>query len=219
MLTKQTSCRQCGICCTKGGPAFHSADIALIQKSHIPLKDLITIRKGEFAYNPVPDKVQATGTEIVKLRGKGGEWTCCYYDPDSKGCTIYNNRPIACSALKCWAPEESLSLVETDLLSRLEIVADDVLLMDLIQEYERVCPLPEFRNISRDLLDKAEIIIADLEDLVNRDLEFRNRVVEQSATLLADEMFLFGRPLFQILQSFGMFATQHGDRLHLQHKR
>ncbi len=115
MATKQTSCKQCGICCTKGGPALHSADLDLFRQGLIPYSDLITIRKGEFAYNPVTERLQATQNEIVKLKGSGGEWTCCYYDSKSKGCTIYDNRPMACGVLQCWNPEASLALVEKDL--------------------------------------------------------------------------------------------------------
>ena len=216
---KQTSCRQCGICCTKGGAALHSDDIYLIKKGHIPLKKLVTIRKGEFAFNPVTDKVQPTGKEIVKLRGKGGEWTCCYYDPESKGCTIYDNRPMACSVLKCWDPAETLALVETDLLTRLEIVAEEQSLTDLIEEYERTCPLPDCENLLKNLQDSADTIIMDLEELVNRDLQFRNRVVATSPEILEEEMFLFGRPLFQIVQPFGIHVRQYGNRLQLQTKR
>lgn len=219
MEVKQTSCKQCGICCTKGGAALHSDDINLIKKGHIPLKNLVTIRKGEFAFNPVADKVQATGKEIVKLRGKGGEWTCCYYDPKSKGCTIYDNRPMACSILKCWDPVESLALVETDLLSRLELVDDDQSLTELIEEYERICPLLDYENLLKNLQERADTIITDLEELVNRDLQFRNRVVATSPKILEAEMFLFGRPLFQILQPFGILVKQHGNRLQLQKKK
>jgi Fe-S-cluster containining protein len=112
MVTKQTSCKQCGVCCIKGGATLHSVDIALLNNGLVPRKDLVTIRKGEFAYNPVTNCVQATKAEIVKLRGTGKEWICCYYDPKAQGCTIYDNRPMACGVLKCWDPEGSLALVE-----------------------------------------------------------------------------------------------------------
>ena len=218
MDTKQTSCKQCGICCTKGGAALHSTDIALINKDHILRKDLVTIRKGEFAYNPVADRVQATKAEIVKLRGTGREWTCCYYDPMSRGCTIYDNRPMACGVLKCWDPEESLSLVETDLLGRIEILGQNELLKGLIAEYERACPVPDFTSLPDAFLENPDPIIASLEDAVNRDLQFRDRVVTKSKQILEEEMFLFGRPLFQLLQPFGILVMQSGNRLLLQYK-
>jgi Fe-S-cluster containining protein len=214
--TIQTSCKQCGVCCTNGGAALHGGDISLLQQGLIPRSDLITIRKGEFAHNPVSGKVQATKDEIVKLRGTGGEWTCCYYDAASKGCTIYENRPLACSTLKCWDPEESLKLVETDLLSRLDILTGEDSLQDLVREYERKCPLPDFNSLAHKLINQAQETIALLEEFVNADLDFRNHAVAQSNTVLQEEMFLFGRPLFQLLQPFGLDIVQTGTRLCLR---
>jgi Fe-S-cluster containining protein len=216
--TIQTSCHQCGICCTNGGAALHCGDISLLQQGLIPRRDLITIRKGEFAHNPVSGKVQATKNEIVKLRGTGREWTCCYYDPATKGCTIYDNRPLACSTLKCWDPQESLKLVETDLLSRLDILAGDDALRKLVKEYESKYPLPDFTSLALKLTNQTQETIALLEESVNGDLEFRNQIVALSDSVLQEEMFLFGRPLFQLLQPFGLDIVQRGTRLSLRVK-
>lgn len=216
MDIKQTSCKQCGICCTKGGAALHGTDITLIGQGNIPCKNLITIRKGEFAYNPVSDSVQATKTEIVKLKGTGKEWICCYYDPESRGCTIYENRPMACGVLKCWDPQKSLALVGTDLLSRFEIVRHDESLKKIITEYEFACPLPDFECLPETLLESPEKIIVSLEDLINQDIQFRNSAVAKSSKILEEEMFLFGRPIFQILQPFGLDVFQVGTRLRIQ---
>ncbi len=214
--SKQTSCKQCGICCTKGGAALHSGDLSLLHQKKIPRKDLITIRKGEFAYNPVTDKVQATKHEIVKLRGTGREWTCCYYDVTSRGCTIYDHRPLACSVLKCWDPADSLALVESDLLTRFDILEQDAFLSGLITKYETAYPLPDFISFSENITKLDDSSRVALENSVNLDLEFRNRVVQESPLVLQEEMFLFGRPLFQLLQSFGFLVSQSGNRLHLQ---
>jgi len=216
MESKQTSCKQCGICCTKGGAALHSSDITLLQQGRIPYKDLITIRKSEFAYNPVTDAIQATKAEIVKLRGSGREWSCCYYDKVSCGCTIYTNRPMACEALKCWDPAKSLALVETDLLSRFDILKHETPLLTLMEEYERTCPLPDFASFPDDLSTLSEQQLETLEDMVNRDLLFRDRSVANSSRVLEEEMFLFGRPIFQMLQSFGFTVMQSGKRLRLK---
>lgn len=214
--TIQTSCKQCGVCCTKGGAALHGADITLLSQGDIPRRDLITIRQGEFAHNPVSDTIVATKNEIIKLRGTSKEWTCCYYDPVSNGCRIYDNRPVACSTLKCWDPKESLELVETDLLSRFEILEDEKSLQELVQEYERTCPLPDFTSLNQELEKHPARTLEQLEASVNRDLEFRNRAVAASAQVLEEEMFLFGRPLFQLLQSFGLQVYQSGGLLKLK---
>lgn len=214
--SKQKSCRQCGICCTKGGAALHSEDLVLIEQGTIPLRDLITIRLGEFAHNPLHAKISATNVEIVKLRGTGSGWCCCYFDPDTKGCTIYQNRPQACGVLKCWAPEESLKLVEQDLLNRKEILGDNPRLLALVREYEEACPLPDCSHLAEAFSCEPQKELALLEKLVNRDLGFRNRVVLLSDTILQEEMFLFGRPLFQVLLPFGVESVQQAKGLSLR---
>lgn len=216
---RQTSCKQCGICCTKGGAALHGEDLFLLREGLIPRQDLITIRKGEFAHNPRTDRVQPTKVEIVKLRGTGTEWTCCYYDPLTRGCSIYEKRPLACKTLKCWDPEESLALVETDLLSRLDILEEDEPLQELVRAHNSTCSLPDFVSLSRALEEDTEQTVADLEASVNTDLSFRNKAVEDSEVVLREELFLLGRPLFQLLQPFGLHVFQEGNCLRLQWKR
>ncbi|MCF8057255.1 MAG: YkgJ family cysteine cluster protein [Desulfocapsa sp.] len=215
---EQTACKQCGICCTKGGAALHRTDISILRKKLIPRRDLITLRKGEFAHNPVSDKVQATSTEIVKLRGTNGEWTCCYYNPSTCGCTIYAHRPLACRTLRCWDPQESLALVETDLLSRMNILDGEKVLQELVIQYEEACPLPDFNVLSLDIRRQPEKSIAALEDQINADVRFRDRAVQDSTTVAQEELFLFGRPLFQLLHPFGFTVFQSGNVLRLQWK-
>lgn len=214
--TIQKNCKQCGICCTKGGAALHSADLALLQEGKIPLSDCVTLRKGEFAWSPFHDKVEAIQADIVKLRGTGGEWVCCYFNASAKNCGIYTNRPIACRTLKCWQPEASLAMIGNDLLSRQSIVKNDTLLLDLIEEYEHRFPLPDFSSLSSELTRNPEQTILDLEELMSQDLAFRNKQVLLSAKVSADELFLFGRPLFQLLQPFGLNVFQSGSRLCLK---
>ena len=216
--TQQTACKQCGTCCINGGAALHSSDLSILRRNLIPRKDLITLRKGEFAHNPVTNKIQATSAEIVKLRGTGGEWTCCYYDPTTCGCSIYANRPLACRTLKCWDPEESLALVEMDLLSRTDILEGEKVLLELVAQYERTCPLPDFNTLALDVRRQPDKCIAALERQVNGDIGFRDRAVEDSTTVSDEELFLFGRPLFQLLQPFGFAVFQSGKMLRLQWK-
>ena len=217
--TRQTACKQCGTCCTKGGPALHTADLVLLQDKLIPRQDLITLRKGEFAHNPVLNRVQATTEEIVKLKGREGEWTCWYYDPSTCGCTIYTHRPEACRILRCWDPEESLALVEKDLLSRVDILDGEDHLLKLVADYEKNCPLPDFDQVIMDIRKQPEKCIAALEEGVNRDIGFRDEAVSGSEIVLRQELFLFGRPLFQLLQPFGFSVFQSGNELHLRWRK
>ena len=73
-MEKQTSCRQCGTCCRKGGPSFHLEDRALIDEGLIQAKDLFTIRRGEPAHENVQGKISPVKTDIIKIKGKKGVW-------------------------------------------------------------------------------------------------------------------------------------------------
>jgi Fe-S-cluster containining protein len=212
----QRSCKQCGICCVKGGAALHGADIELLGIDGIPRRDLITLRKGEFAWNPVNNKVEAIKTEIIKLRGTGKKWVCLYLDDASKGCGIYERRPIACRTLKCWEPKESLALIGIDLLSRMDVLQKEIILLELAERYERDNPLPDFSSLLSKLKKNPEQLLQELELSVNKDLAFRDEQLRNVATVSSDELFLFGRPLFQLLVPFGIEAFQVGNRLCLR---
>lgn len=214
--TVQTSCKQCGICCSKGGAALHNADIVLLQEGKIPRSDCVTLRKGEFAWTPVNDRIEAIQSDIIKLRGTGGEWVCLYYNASAKNCGIYANRPVACRTLQCWNPEESLAMIGKDLLSRRRVLQDEKVFRELVDQYENTFPLPDFSSLFSKLDKSPEKTIRILEELVNQDLAFRDKQVQQSEKVAAEELFLFGRPLFQLLQPFGLGVFQKGNRLCLK---
>ena len=218
MTTTMTTatCRRCGRCCLQGGPALHRADLALIGDGGILLERLITIRRGELADNPVAGGVRATRVELVKIAGSGRDWRCCYYDEAARGCRIYGRRPQACEALQCWDTAAILALVETDVLSRLDIVAVDDPLRPLIMEHERECPCPDLERLERGIAQLTERERAALQQLVARDLAFRDRVVRQLGLSLGLELFAFGRPIFQLLQPLGVRIGRSDRGLVLQ---
>ena len=203
-MTTTTTCRRCGRCCLAGGPALHRADLPLIGDGGIPLERLITIRRGELADNPAAGGVRATRVELVKIAGSGRDWRCCYYDEAARGCRIYGHRPQACEVLQCWDTAAILALVETDVLSRLDIVAADDPLRPLIMSHERACPCPDLERLGRGISQLTEGERAVLQDLVARDLAFREQAVRRLGLSLGLELFAFGRPIFQLLQPLGV---------------
>lgn len=215
--TNQTECLQCGVCCTKGGPALHSQDLQLVQDGVLPRHNLITIRKGELAHNPLSESNSVTPTvvELIKVKGKGKNWNCMYYDSTSKNCTFYENRPYACRVLKCWEPQEALALVEKDTLSRLDIVSPKEPLFTYIKEHENNCPVPDMNMIlkNRDSVDAK--FKNEVTESVNNDLIYRDSIVKEQSLTLADELFYFGRPIFQLLQTLGIKIQEKQGRIKL----
>lgn len=205
--SSQNSCNRCGNCCRQGGPALHKKDLNLVREGKIPIENLITIRKGELTENPVAGGIQPAGVELVKIVGTGRQWDCCYYDGE-KGCTIYENRPQACVLLKCWDTKDILSIVEKETLSRFDILAAGDPLISVIREHELICPLPDFLYIRANSHRLTEPLEKELEKLVGDDLRFRTRVIRDLNLTLSNELFYFGRPLFQLLQPLGATISE-----------
>jgi len=218
MTNQKSECQRCGTCCTKGGPALHSQDLDLIQSGYLKKSALITIRKGEFAHNPKTDKIQPVGCELVKIKGKGGEWSCLFYDEITLGCSIYHHRPFACTVLKCWDPKELLDLVEKDTLSRFDILEQSEPFYSYVVEYERLFPCPDMEEIARWTADDFKEKGETLKKRINDDLSFRNSLVRKKGLELNNELFLFGRPLFQLLQPLGFSVAQRIDGVGLNFK-
>ncbi len=203
----QDKCLRCGECCEKGGPALHVQDKALLETGGLKKGDLITLRKGEFAHNPLKDEILPIGSELVKIKGQGNTWCCLFYDKTSRGCKIYENRAYGCGVLKCWDPGESLKIIGKDTLSRLDIIEESDPLRETVVFHEEKCPVPDLTRFKPGEPPGNTMLIY-LEKLVKKDLDIRNEVLRKFDLSLAEELFYFGRPVFQILQPFGGLVKQ-----------
>lgn len=202
-MMHQNECRECGTCCKNGGPALHTQDASLIEKEIIPIEKCITIRKGELAHEPVSNSIEAVKNEFIKISGITNSWTCIFYNEARKRCTIYNHRPLACRILKCWDTDEILRLAGKDLLSRLDIVKDGDPLKKWIIEHEKLFPCPDLKTISQTISRSSKKTIKKLERVINKDLAYRMQAIDEFNLSVSQEMFYFGRPLFQLLTTLG----------------
>ncbi len=205
-------CRRCGTCCMSGGPALHTEDLSLIKSGKLPLDSLIAIRCGELVNHPLTGKLQTVGYELIKITGTGGDWCCAFYSQE-RGCTIYSLRPSACRALKCWDTGEISKLVGKNTLNRFDILEKEDPLRALAQEHERLCPCPDMESIRRSVAEGRFNDLPSLQELVEADLAFRSRAVQERQLSLGRELFLFGRPIFQLLQAVGIGISGKGGRI------
>lgn len=208
----QNSCRRCGTCCRQGGPALHTGDLELVTSGILPWSSLITVRRGELVHHPLAKGLRAARVELVKLAGSGRQWACRYF---ADGCTIYDHRPLACRALKCWHTKEVEALMEKETISRLDILAEDHPLVPAIHLQEREFPCEFFEEIHSSRSEPEVVTTAELERRANLELRWRSELVERHALGLGEELFLFGRPYFQLLQALGFAVgeTAYGLRL------
>ena len=215
MHTTTMTCRQCGKCCEQGGPALHTQDTELVRSGQIPIASLITLRKGELAHNPKTNKVQAITVELVKVIGTGRQWSCVYYLKE-KGCTIYKDRPYACRVLKCWNTEDILALVEKDTVDRYAILADDHPMVPIITEHEKICSCDDLEDLYMKGVSLGESKKKEVEKRMRHDLRFRARIIKDFDLKLSEELFYFGRPLFQLLQPLGVRLVETHNELYLK---
>jgi len=206
-------CIRCGTCCEKGGPALHQEDRVLVEKGRIPSKYLYTIRRGELAHDNVKGCLMPVDSDIIKIKGKEDTWTCIFFDEQNKGCSIYNDRPLECRALKCWDTGELEKMYACHRLTRDDLVSKVEGLWDLIKDHQARCDYEKIKeqigNLDGPHRDRARKKILEI---IQYDAEIRNLVLEKGGldpTLLE---FLFGRPLTQTLPGYGIKIRQEGGK-------
>ncbi len=215
--TPNGECKRCGACCSNGGPALHKEDLELLLNGTIRHDQLVTIRKGEFAFSPASNKIEPVREELIKICGSGKDWTCCFYDHKEKGCMIYTSRPLECRLLKCWDTAELLSAIYQDTIKRTDIINQGDPVRELIQEQEREIALDALEDLITAVTDNTDRTAAleKLTGLVRKDLALRTRALNDSALPEAYEFFIFGRPLFKQLEPFGITASEEDGKVHL----
>jgi Fe-S-cluster containining protein len=204
--TIKTECDRCGTCCEKGGPALHYEDMTLLQNNWLNPEQLITIRKGEPVFSLAAEDPTPAQTELVKIKGSGSTWTCIFFQDKEASCTIYGHRPLECSLLKCWDSLDLEKVAGRNLISRHDIIATHDPVLPFIKTHEEKCSL-ENLDLLRSALnseDSQQQAIIDLTTLVNTDIVIRSQAYAKFRFGLDLELFYFGRPLFKILEQFGL---------------
>ncbi|MEZ0328782.1 MAG: YkgJ family cysteine cluster protein [Dissulfuribacterales bacterium] len=175
----KSACKRCGACCIKGGPVLHKADISLLSSSLLTPNVLVTIRKGEPVYHPTEDRLVELPLDIIKIKSKPAENTCMFFDAQAMCCSIYDERPLECRAFRCWDTEEAEGLFLTDVLARENIFPVGSAFLEVINAYDQRFPPKEIFSMifeARDLLDSAQEILSELQDVAEKDAMFRRRV-------------------------------------------
>jgi Fe-S-cluster containining protein len=218
MADTTSQCKQCGTCCRKGGPALHQEDRQILRTGQIELKHLVTVRKGEMAYSPLTDTLQAIDRELIKTAGRGSDWTCCFFNEQTNTCTIYENRPLECRLLQCWNTAPLKAVINKDTLTRTDIIEPDDPLLEFIGAHEHACPCSRVTSLAADLKETVDKqpILAELTELVRLDLQIRARAVTAFNIPVAVELFYFGRPVFVLLSPYGIGIHEDQTDIHLR---
>ena len=212
--TDKSSCRRCGTCCKKGGPAFHRRDRAIIDKGAIQLKHLTTIREGEPAWDNVSGGVLPAPTDIIRIKSRPGGRTCVFYDEEAAACSVYTHRAAECRALDCRDTLEIESLYDKDRLTRKDLLEKVPWLWELVEDHQQRCSYGLVLPLAAEVRDKARAeALEELLYLVRYDLHLRQLVVEKGGVDAGMLDFLFGGPLTETLKSLGVKIRQEAGKL------
>ena len=212
-LSRQ-ACRRCGTCCRNGGPAFHGDDRALIEQGTIDAKYLYTIRPGEPVRDNVKGTIEPSPTEILKIKGRGNTWTCCFFNEAENRCRIYDHRPLECRALKCWDTRDIEAIYAQDRLTRKDVLSGVASLWDLIEDHGQRCDYHRLGCWVDALTgpDRAAAVNGIL-DMIKYDKHLRLLVVEKAGVDPALNDFLFGRALVDTVKRFGLAVRREGGKI------
>jgi len=90
-------------------------------------------------------------SDIIKIKGKEDTWTCIFFDEQNKECSIYNDRPVECRALKCWDTGELEKMYAGHRLTREDLVSKVEGLWDLIKDHQARCDYEKIKKLIGDL--------------------------------------------------------------------
>ncbi len=202
MIMKQDKCKRCGTCCRQGGPALHEEDRHLLAEK-LKISDLITIRKDELVYSPLSGRVEQAKKEFLKIGGQGRTWVCKFYKPKPSSCRIHAWRPLECRELQCWDTGNIKKIIYKNVLNRFSLLDPGDEIISHIREHEEKCPWHQVNEIikARSAAEDDAEQYQKLGKLSKTDLAIRGRAIELFRLTLDQELFYFGRPVFQIIEA------------------
>ncbi len=213
------TCRRCGTCCRKGGPALHLADRELVETGKIPLKSLFTIRQGEPAYDNIRNVVMPASSDIIKIKGTGTKTATCFYlVRDEMACRIYADRPVECRALACWDTNAIEALYDKERLTRSHLLERLPGLIDFVSDHQEKVDYLRVARLAEQIREDADpqSAVDAMLSMIRYDHSIRQVTVER--TRLDAELldFLFGRPLTITISKFYLKLADVGSVITIQ---
>jgi Fe-S-cluster containining protein len=213
------SCVRCGTCCMKGGPTLHYEDKEVLLSGHVGHEHLVTVRAGETVYNPVSGRSGPVSGEIIKVRGKGKDWTCYFYDERENSCSIYGERFLECRLLKCWDPSGLMSVIGKNNIVRADIINKGDPVMNIIEAHDRECSCREFEKLVSAVIRgrKETEARAKLIELIGKDISMRSYSISELGLKPEFELFIFGRRLSELLKARGLSVRFPDEGISMRH--
>jgi hypothetical protein len=175
----------------------------MIDDGRIPARCLFTLRRGERVRDNVKGTLVSLSEEIIKIKGCAGRWTCLFYDRSTRGCAIYDHRPLECRVLDCRDTRRIEAVYGTRRLRRQDLLSGVDGLWALIEDHERRCSYEGLRALLAEgahqgRLNQEETIL----EILRFDAHVRLLAVEKGGLDSRMLDFIFGRPLCDTIKMF-----------------
>lgn len=207
------TCRRCGTCCQKGGPALHAEDAALFPGA-LGLHQVLTLRAGEPAHDQPRGRVLPLAGEMLKIKGLGdgrsvglGGWACLLYDARARACALYGQRPAECRALFCEDTSELFAMYDKDRLTRRDLLGPGHPALAVLDEHEALVPvarIAELAGVFRAGGDGAGDAAGELLAMARADAAFRRMLAERVGIGPEYHDFFFGRGAAALFAAVGV---------------
>lgn len=196
------TCRRCGQCCLKGGPALHADDADLLPGT-LGLHQLCTFRAGELVFDQPQGRVLPLVTEMVKIKGLGdgrsaglGGWACLLYDGRARACGIHERRPAECRALFCEDTRALAAMYAEDRLTRAGLLGEGHPALAVMAEHEALVPVARIALLAQELREGGESArdaAGELVAMAEADAAFRRLFAERIGVTPEYHDFFLGR--------------------------
>ena len=190
---------------------MHLEDQPLVDSGRIPLKHLLTLRKGEPAYDNVIGNISPAVTDILKIKGiHENASDCVFYERSQKRCRIYDHRPVECQALKCWDTRQIEGIYNCRRLTRRHLLSKVKGLWELVEDHQQRCDYSYIAELVAKIKQKCKVQEATdaLLELIRYDKHLRDVTFKRTNLEFGMLSFLFGRPLSFTIKLFRIQMTK-----------
>jgi Fe-S-cluster containining protein len=156
--------------------------------------------------------------EMVRLQAKTNERSCLFYEDLTQDCLIYAHRPLECRVMKCWDTQEIKRVYSQDRVKRLDLIPADSALGEIIREHEQQCSIDVLKEALKEMkMARNERALQTISSIISQDETFRDYMKKRAKTQDDTLSFLFGRPIKDIMKTFGFTLlsteTGHPDKI------
>ena len=92
----------------------------------------------------------------------------------------------------------------------MDLIEEDDPVRPFVLEHEKAFPCPDMEKLRKEGVGEDR---EELEEMLNGDINYRNRVVRHFNLAVGEELFYFGRPLFHLFTAIGINVEESGNRL------